>query len=165
MTSAATGHRPDRLGGYDLKTRRALGALAVEYLHESNPSEMIVGMAQGWDQAVAAACVVLGIPFIAAVPFKEQASKWPAEAQVRWQRLLDHAAHVEIISDHPSAHALDLRNRWMVDRAGEMIALWDGGLTGGTANCIRYAEQQGVPFTNLWSRWVFGQDQFALLLG
>lgn len=164
MIVAATGHRPDKLGGYDLLPRRALGALAVEHLHYNRPTSVIVGMALGWDQAVAAACVTLGIPFIAAVPFEGQESRWPEESQQRYFRLLGHAERVEVISEYPGSRAMELRNRWMVDHADEMLALWNGDLLGGTANCIRYAEQRGRPITNLWRRWV-GPDEFDAVLG
>lgn len=165
MILAATGHRPEKLGGYDQKTRRALGALAVEYLHETKPKGMIVGMAQGWDQAVAAASIVLGIPFTAAVPFSGQADTWPAEAQVRYRRLLAAADQV-IVTAAPDIHSisakLQYRNEWMVDRADAMLALWDGSW-GGTFNCIRYAEKIGVPVINLWDRWSFPEDLRDLL--
>jgi len=161
---AATGHRPDKLeGGYSLVTRRALGAVAVQHLHYNRPDKVISGMALGWDQAVAGACVTLGIPFIAAVPFEGQESRWPAESQERYFRLLGHAESVEYVSQYASAHSMDLRNRWMVDRAGAMLALWNGDLVGGTANCIRYAESRRVPVVNLWAKWI--GDPLADVLG
>ena len=156
---AATGHRPPKLGGYDEKTRRALGALATEHLRYARPAKVISGMALGWDQAVAAACVVLQIPFVAAVPFEGQEARWPDESQDRYRRLLAHAVAVEIItteecySDHLASRAMQRRNEWMVDRAGRMMALWDGSW-GGTFNCIRYAETKGVAVDNLWTKWL-----------
>lgn len=161
---AAAGHRPDKLqGGHSLVTRRALGAVAVQHLHYNRPTRVISGMAQGWDQAVAGACVTLGIPFIAAVPFEGQEQVWPAEAQERYFRLLGHAEEVVYVSEYPGARAMELRNRWMVDRADEILALWNGNVGGGTANCIHYAGQRGVPVTNVWSLWV--GDPLADVLG
>lgn len=165
MINAATGHRPDKLEGtYSLLTRRALGAVAVQHLHYNRPDSVISGMALGWDQAVAGACVTLRIPFIAAVPFEGQEKRWPVEAQERYWRLLGQAERVEVVSEYPGAKAMDLRNRWMVDNAEEMLALWNGDLIGGTANCIRYAETCGRPVTNLWSTWI-GGDEFDRMLG
>lgn len=163
MIIAATGHRPDKLGGYDVKTRLALGGLATEYLSRERPDKVIVGMALGWDQAVAAACVALGIPFIAALPFKEQANRWPEEAQRRWQELIGAADKVEIISTFGHARAMQQRNEWMVDRANKMVALWNGDW-GGTFNCVKYAQKRGVPIDNLWNRWSVDED-LRLLLG
>ena len=42
MIVAATGHRPPKLGGYDQKTRRALGALAVEHPHDQVAGDPVV---------------------------------------------------------------------------------------------------------------------------
>lgn len=167
MIIAATGHRPDKLGGYDEKTRRALGAMATEYLHYERPTFVISGMALGWDQAVAAAAVVLGIPFIAAVPFDGQERMWPQHSQTRYRRLLAHAERVEIIVERKLpfniAGAMQTRNEWMVDEANKLMALWDGSSGGGTCNCIRYAEKKGVPYDNLWSRWAMPEDIRELL--
>jgi uncharacterized phage-like protein YoqJ len=36
------------------------------------------------------------------------------------------------------------RNIWMVDHCDALIAVWDG-TSGGTANCVRYAQKVGKP--------------------
>lgn len=144
---AATGHRlGPKLGGYDLKTRRALGALAVDHLASLQPDSVISGMAIGWDQAVAAAAIRLNIPLVAAVPFDGQESMWPQEVRDRYIRLLKSASRVVIVSDRGAPNfnvvrAMQHRNEWMVDRADEMAALWDGSF-GGTFNCIRSWERR-----------------------
>lgn len=162
MIVAATGHRPDKLGGYDDMTRRALGALAVEWLHYNRPAKVISGMALGWDQAVAAACVVLEIPFIAAVPFEGQERKWPPLAQRRYRRLLEQAAEVVVVCELYGPKTMQIRNEWMVDRADLMLALWNGTF-GGTHNCLEYARKKGVEFKNLWSRWSLTEEERALI--
>lgn len=165
ITLAATGHRPDRLeGGHSPMTRRALGALAVEHLHYNRPDHVLTGMALGWDQAVAAACVILEIPFTAAVPFKDQPLKWARDCRERYDLLLGHAAAVEVVSLYPGDRAFELRNRWMVDNCTQVAALWDGDPTGGTARCVRYARQKHRPVVNLWPLWI-GPDAFDNLLG
>lgn len=167
MIVAGTGHRPDKLGGYDTRVRLALGGLAAEYLYKTGPAEVISGMALGWDQALAGAAIALGIPLIAAVPFETQASRWPSESQARYKRLLAQATHVEIVTagevyGRLVNEAMEARNRWMVDRAGRMGALWDGSW-GGTFNCIKYAEKVGVPVDNLWDRWALPSEVRDLL--
>lgn len=153
MIVAATGHRPDKLGGYGRKIRVALTELARSHLQQIRPTEVIVGMALGWDQAVAMAALLEGIPFVAAVPFAEQANRWPDGARRRWEALIDRASRVEIISEFAGTRALHLRNKWMVDRAAKMLALWDGYIGGGTANCMAYVQQRRVPFVNAWDAW------------
>lgn len=164
---AATGHRPPKLGGYGPQVGLALGGLATEYLSREQPDEVISGMALGWDQAVAAACVALDIPFTAAVPFEGQDSLWPAESRARYRRLLACAKHVEIVTPgevmgRAADRAMQVRNEWMVDRAHRMVALWDGSW-GGTFNCIAYARQRDVPIDNLWARWTLPEDLRELL--
>lgn len=167
MIVAGTGHRPDKLGGYDTRVRLGLGGLATDYLHRTRPCEVISGMALGWDQALAGAAIALGIPLIAAVPFEAQASRWPSESQARYKRLLSRARHVEIITPGEVYgrlvnDAMDDRNKWMVDRAGRMAALWDGSW-GGTFNCVKYAEKRGVQIDNLWDRWTLPPEITELL--
>lgn len=160
MILAATGHRPDKLGGYASKTHWRLIALARDYLSDRQPSAVIVGMALGWDQAVAQAAIDFNIPFTAAIPFEGQERRWPETSQARYHGLLDRAASVEIISPYCDILAYQHRNEWMVDRADEIAALWDGSW-GGTFNCVRYAEKVGKPVENLWPKW---HNDFADLL-
>lgn len=167
MIIAGTGHRPQKLGGYDQKTRRAVGALAAEYLHETQPERVISGMAQGWDQALAAAAIICGIPLIAAVPFEGFERRWPAEAQGRFERILERAEKVEILGigdlvGREVDQALQARNEWMVDRCDRLAALWDGSW-GGTFNTLQYAQRCGRAVDNLWSRWSEPADIRELL--
>lgn len=151
MIWAATGHRPDKLGGYGVESR--LIAIAQDWIVKAKPEKVIIGMALGWDQAVGKACLAWGIPYIAAVPFIGQANKWPAESQMTYWRLLDKASSIVTISDGPySAKAMQQRNRWMVDNSQSIVALWNGCITGGTANCIKYAMKKRRPIENLWDR-------------
>jgi uncharacterized phage-like protein YoqJ len=79
---AVTGHRPDKLWGYDMlqpkytKLRAAIRAR----MEELNGQIGITGMALGVDQLFAEVCIEMGIPFIAAIPFLGQASRWPTHA-------------------------------------------------------------------------------------
>jgi len=150
MIITATGHRPDKLGGYTLEIRERLRTTAREYLAFEDVSRCVVGMAQGWDQAFAYACFDLGIPFTAAIPFVGQERVWPKESRWQYHQLIDRAQHVEIVS--PGGYSPDkmqVRNEWMVDNADKIAALWDG-TKGGTANCLQYARTLRKPINNLW---------------
>lgn len=167
---AFTGHRPPRLGGYSLAARQRLVSFAMGVLGEARTEIAIVGMAQGWDQAVAQAAVNLDVPFIAAVPFRGQESVWPTEAQERYRILLAAAQDVHFITDEEPATRnrasgyLAQRNRWMVDNATHLHALWDGNPVGGTADCIRYAKGPETPWTNHWDQWTLS-TMFEDILG
>lgn len=155
-----TGHRPERLGGYGAEAEQRLIAFAMEVLVASGTEIAVVGMALGWDQAVADACVNLDIPFVAAVPFHGQESRWPLPAQKRWQRLLDAAQDVKVLVDERPATPnratafLMHRNDWMVANSTRLQALWNGDKFGGTASCISTAKIRGIPITNHWPAWV-----------
>jgi hypothetical protein len=154
MIVAATGHRPDKLGGYGIGPATHRLQLARAWLEVVRPTRVISGMALGWDQAWAQAAVDLGIPFVAAVPFAGQEQAWPPLSQDAFARLLRAAAEVVIVSPGGfSGAAMQVRNEWMVDRCDLVAALWDGS-PGGTANCVRYAERVGRPIVNLWPGWL-----------
>jgi uncharacterized phage-like protein YoqJ len=155
MILAATGHRPNKLGGYREGLTRKLEALASEFIVREQPTIIITGMALGWDLAVANAAWRHRIEFIAAVPFVGQERKWPTGVQRDYRFLLQRASKVEVISPGGYDPAkMHIRNQWMVDRAHAMVALWDGSDDGGTAACLKYARAKNVPVHNLWDDWL-----------
>jgi uncharacterized phage-like protein YoqJ len=150
---AGTGHRPSKLGGYGQEVFKGLVGLALSAIHSRGYTRIISGMALGWDQALAAAAIQLKIPFIAAVPCHNYHVKWPNSSVSQYQSLLKQCSEVVIVTHAPyQPHYLQLRNQWMVDRADEILALFDGEKQGGTWNCIRYAMEKGKPIHNLWSQ-------------
>lgn len=163
MIVAGTGHRPDKLGGYAPHLERATYAMALTGLYETRPEWVISGMALGWDMALAEAADTMGIPFTAAIPFRGQDRFWNEKDQDRYHRLLGRASEVKIVTHFDPLDALTAadvgaamqrRNVWMVNNADLVLALWDGS-NGGTRNCIRFADQAGVPVLNLWeSFWI-----------
>lgn len=154
MIVAATGHRPDKLGGYAIGPATQRLILARRWLEVVRPSSVISGMALGWDQAWAQAAVDLGIPFVAAVPFIGQEKAWPPMSQFAFEQLLKCAAEVVIVSRGGySVRAMHARNEWMVDHCDLLAALWDG-TSGGTDGCVAYAAKVGRPMVNLWPGWL-----------
>lgn len=107
--------------------------------------EAISGMALGVDQWFAETCIVLGIPFTAAVPCDDQERLWPEESQRHYRELLAKAHHVRVVSPGPYAPwKMQARNEFMVNECDVLLAVWDGS-SGGTANCVKYAEKVGKP--------------------
>lgn len=153
-TLMLTGHRPAKLGGFNENTYKRLRALARSMISSLKPETVITGMALGWDQAGAHACIDLGIPFTAAVPFKGQEGKWPYASQREFHDLLSHASEIVIVRQGGYATwKMQMRNEWMVDNADQVLALWDGS-PGGTANCVRYAESLRRPIVNAWPKFL-----------
>ena len=151
-TWCATGHRPPKLGGYGEDVFDALVELAYEVLPLLKVDKMISGMALGWDQAVAQACIDLNIPFIAATPCRHQDSKWPDSSRQKWISLMDEAESIHNISEQYTPSCMQERNRWMVDNSEAVLALYDGS-RGGTENCIMYAKSQDSSIHNVWKKW------------
>lgn len=151
---AATGHRPDKLGGYGRDNQLKLVKLAYDYLEQMRPDGAITGLALGWDMAFAEAARLLCIPLHGAVPFEGQESRWPAASQAEWRRLVNACSSVTVVS--PGAYHVEkmqIRNEWMVDRCDRLCALWNG-TAGGTGNCMRYAQNDPlVQIDNLWFKW------------
>lgn len=131
--------------------------LAVEYLNRVKPALVITGMALGWDTALALACVKLNIPYMAALPFPKQASRWPEQSQKRWRFLLSKAKLVvavgsDELADADIKAAMQWRNEFMVDNAQLILACYDG-TPGGTQNCVKDAQEQGKTIVNTYLRW------------
>lgn len=157
MILSVTGHRPDKLGGYEWSTlsRAVVRRLGFE-LNRLNPDSAYTGMALGVDQWFAWLCVQRGIPFIAAIPFEGQEERWPKpETRERYRHLLSLAAEVQIVtrltpeerkSKPRVSKAMRARNEWMVDHSDHLLAVWDGSY-GGTGNCVQYAYRVGCPMT------------------
>jgi uncharacterized phage-like protein YoqJ len=144
MIVAFTGHRPDKLGGYKLPNPTYIKVCQEieSTLKELKPEKVISGMALGVDQWAAFIAHKLKIPFIAAVPFINQESKWPTASQETYQKLIKLAEETVIVCEGAySAAKMQIRNEWMVDHCDQLIAVWDG-TPGGTGNCVTYAKSK-----------------------
>lgn len=142
---AFTGHRPNKLGGYKVPnpTYRWVCWNIEEELGTLRPDYVISGMAPGVDMWAARVCVKMGIPFLAAIPFKGQEAQWPLPSQNEYLGLLQKAFRVIAVSlGGYEPWKMQKRNEWMVDQCTTLVAVWDGS-PGGTGNCVRYAEKVG----------------------
>jgi uncharacterized phage-like protein YoqJ len=154
MIIAGSGHRPEKLGGYSENVFIRLVTLAKGCLMFKQPDLVITGMALGWDQALAAACQQLNIPYHAYIPFKGQEGLWPTEAQRKYKKLLKGAEKVVTVSAGGySAYKMHKRNEAMVDACDELLVLFNGDPRSGTSKCIDYAKLKDKTVTNLWKEW------------
>jgi uncharacterized phage-like protein YoqJ len=140
---AVTGHRPDKLGGYDFynPVRSWVREQMKQVLLELQPKMTISGMALGVDQDWAHVSLEMRIPFLAAIPFVGQESQWPAESQRYYRDLMALAAWRYVVCEGGYAgYKMQRRNEWMVNQCHILVAVWDGS-EGGTGNCVRYAQK------------------------
>ena len=113
-------------------------------LTEIKPSQIISGMATGWDTALAKTSLNLNIPLVAAIPFKDHIKYW---------NILNNPLTLSHIVCEGSYEVWKLhrRNEWMSDRVNLMLAFWDGNKKGGTFNCIEYCKRKNIPWINLYT--------------
>ncbi len=151
MILALTGHRPHKLGNeysMDGPVSQAVRKALREVLLKRKPEKAISGMALGADMMWAEEALELEIPVLAAVPFEGQERTWPPASQVIYREILDHPLVTKVICAPGGAtnavYKLNNRNRYMVDRCGELVAVWDGS-SGGTLNTLAYASEVDRP--------------------
>lgn len=149
ITITLTGHRPEKLDGYDiyspfyLELAKQLREWVLDYINNGKKVHMISGMALGADTIWALVGLKLkqqGFPVTleAAIPCANHSSRWRDADQKRWQHIVDHADKVTQVSDKKYApYLMQKRNEYMVDQCQVLISVWDGS-TGGTKNCIDY---------------------------
>ena len=73
-----------------------------------------------------------------AIPFSEQADKWPREDKIRRSRIIEKSDTVVVTSLEYTKSAYFKRNRYMVDNSDILVACYDGK-SGGTAYTVEYA--------------------------
>lgn len=154
-----TGHRPSKLNGYNRYDNTNLIKVistAIEDFISKGYDTFIGGMALGVDMWFGQEVVNLRdtkyphIKFIAAIPCKNQFSVWKNQRSIEeWHELVERADSSYYITDTDyTPSCMEIRNRWMVDNASHVLAVWDG-TAGGTYNCIKYAEERGLPITRI----------------
>lgn len=148
-TIALTGHRPNKLWGYDLSRpeyQKVKDAL-LDAVQRSGADTIISGMALGFDQIGAVFAKENGLKLIAAVPFKGQEKAWPAPSQRTYNDILQSADETHIVSEGGyEGWKMTKRDQWMVDHADLVVALWDGS-NSGTGHTVAYAQSKRKP---LW---------------
>jgi len=148
---AGTGHR---IGLLNTIERVKIKNVLKDYILSSNPDMIISGMALGFDQILAEVSIDLDIPLTCAIPFKGQELKWNDCDINFYNNILYKATRTVICSKGGySVNKLMLRNKWMIDRCTDVVALYDGRLYGGTYNCIKYAKKCDIPIINLWNKY------------
>lgn len=150
-----TGHRPDKLPWglceddprcMDLKARLRQAvkrAYALGYRH------FICGMARGCDLYFAEAVLALrdilpDLTLEGARPCESQADRWPAAERARYRDILDRCNLETLVQHYYDRGCMLRRNRYMVDHAARIIAVYDGQPKGGTAQTLLYAMRQGL---------------------
>lgn len=150
-TICFTGHRPGRLPAQDTplfeQLRNDMGD-AIIRAYNSGFHNFISGMARGVDLMAARNVVILKpthhyMTLTAAVPFRDQYTRWLGFEQEEYLALLPQCDRMEITGKEYYPGVYIERDKWMVDNSDAVIAVWDGHKQGGTWATMAYAQEQG----------------------
>lgn len=152
-TCCFTGHRPEKLPwkhdetAPDCLALKRLLAELLAALYADGYRDFLCGMAAGADLYFGEAVVALrdehpDARLLAVVPFQGQEQRWPEALRQRYFRLSLECDDVTVLHSRYRPGCMMERNRYMVDRAGLLIAVYDGR-PGGTKNTLDYAAARG----------------------
>lgn len=154
-----TGHRPSKLPWGDregdprcenLKLRLKEATLAA---YDEGYRHFLCGMAQGCD-LYACECVLElrenhpDVTLEAAIPCPTQSNSWPAPQRERYEKLLSACDYETMVSVTYTPSCMQRRDRYMVDHAALLIAMFDGS-PGGTRYTMEYAMKRGLDIVDL----------------
>ena len=151
---AFTGHRPHKFPWrYDETDSRCVALKAVlseqiAMLVNTGFTQFLSGMAEATDTWSALSILGLreknpAIKLHCILPCKEQADKWSASSRDRYHSILDRADSIVYVSRAYHKNCMLDRNRFLVDPAAVLLAVYNGERRGGTAATMRYAQKMG----------------------
>lgn len=151
---AFTGHRPRKFPWrYDELDPRcvALKAVLTEQitaLADAGITQFLSGMAEGADVWSALSVLALQeknpkVKLHCILPCREQADKWTASSQDLYRSILERADSIVYVSRAYHKNCMLERNRFLVDHASALLAVYNGEWRGGTAATMRYAQKLG----------------------
>lgn len=151
MRIFGTGHRPEHCG----LSYEQMFELAKAALSDHSPSDTILcGMASGWDLALGRIAMIMEFNVWTVRPW---AGHRPRVSEISMYEALESYAQRHVITNdslfYPGPWCYQIRNEWMVDNGDQGLALWNGKESGGTYNCIKYAEKKGKPVVNIWRNY------------
>ncbi len=151
---AFTGHRPKKFPwDYDETDYRCVAlkkelAAEIAKLTKNGYTNFFSGMAEGADTWAAQAVLALkkenpALKLNCILPCEGQADKWSTSAQERYFSILEQADNIVYVSRKYSKGCMLKRNRYLVDHAACLLAIYNGEWRGGTAMTVRYANKLG----------------------
>ena len=149
-TCAFTGHRPQKLPfGLNEEDARCtalkekLRKQIINLVENENVTHFISGMALGTDLMAAEIVLDLkvsypGITLESAIPCETQAVKWTVSQRERYYDIAAQCDKETMLQSHYTPDCMDKRNRYMVDHADFILAVWNGKPSG-TGRTVTYA--------------------------
>lgn len=155
-TCTFTGHRPQNLPfGFRetdkrcIALKKKLREQMIQLIENQDVTHFISGMAMGVDLFAAEIILELkarypGITLESALPCETQAVWWTEAFRDRYFDILSKCDKETVLQGHYTRDCMHKRNRYMVDQADYLIAVWDGRPSG-TGWTAQYAQRQGKP--------------------
>lgn len=151
---AITGHRPKSFPWKYNEMDRGCSLLKetltgqVGLLVEQGVTDWLNGMAQGVDLWTAEIVLELkkknpALSLHCILPCEGQERKWPVSEQERYHSILRRADAVVYVNRVYHVDCMLERNRYMVDHASVLLAVYNGTQRSGTGATVCYAERQG----------------------
>ena len=151
---AFTGHRPNKLPWrYDETDSRCVALKTVlmgqiTALAEAGFTQFLSGMAEATDTWSALAVLSLreknpAIKLHCILPCTAQAEKWSASSQELYRSILEQADSVVYVSRSYHKNCMLERNRFLVEHASTLLAVYNGVRRSGTSATVNYARKMG----------------------
>ena len=111
-------------------------------------TQSLSGMAEAVDTWSALSVLALreenpALNLYCVLPCEGQADKWTASSQELYRSVLDRADSIVYVSRTYHKDCMLDRNRFLVDHAATLLAVYNGERRGGTAAAVRYAQKMG----------------------
>ncbi len=153
-TCSFTGHRPKSFPwkynetAYDCLLLKEVLAAQIKILADKGVTDFLSGMALGVDLWCAQLVLNLrkenpALKLRCILPCAGQENKWPAAMQEQYRFLLKQADDVVYVSQAYDSQCMLRRNRYLVDHAAFLLAVYNGTRRSGTGATVRYAEEAG----------------------
>ncbi len=151
------GHRPERLKMDEQRVREFLEH-EIQAAYSCGMNVFISGMARGVDQWAAEIVLKMkkgnpDIRLICALPYSGFEQRWSEEDRRKCKEIISQADLIRVICRGYERLCYHRRNRWMIEHAARLIAVWNG-CPSGTAETINYACDAGVEAViYIYNKW------------
>ena len=152
LSCAFTGHRPASFSfGYNenddscLKIKQLM-LERIALLINIGVTDFYSGMALAVDQWAGEIILHMkkthpNIRLIAVLPCETQANRWSLEQRGGYLDILAKCDEVITLNTHYTHSCMFERNRYLVDHAEHLLAVYNGKSTGGTSYTVKYAKK------------------------
>ena len=151
---AFSGHWPRKFPWkYDETDGRCVALKAVlmeqiRLLTDAGVTQFLSGMAEATDTWSALSVLALReenpvLKLHCILPCGEQADKWTASSRDLYRSILERADSIVYVSKDYHKNCMLERNRFLVEHASTLLAVYNGERRGGTAATMRYAQKLG----------------------